>query len=58
MKERIKQLIEEYKEAVVELIEAGNTAIDEGNEFETTKIGISIYNFEVFIEDLEELLEL
>jgi len=58
MKERIKELIEEYKEAIEDLREEGKTAIDEGNEFEVTKFGMSIYNFGVFIEDLEELLTL
>lgn len=58
MKERIKQLIEEYKEAIVELREEGKTALDEGNEFEITKLGMGIYNFEVFIGELEELLKL
>lgn len=58
MEERIKELIREYKGAIELLREGEKTALDEGNEFEVTKLGMSILNFEVFIEDLEELLTL
>ena len=58
MEERIKQLIEEFKESIVVLREARKTALDEGNEFEITKLSMSIHSFEGFIEDLEESLKL
>ena len=58
MKERIKELIEEYKEVLEFLRERWKAALDEGNEFEMQKFDLSARYFEWIIKDLEELLTL
>jgi len=58
MEERIKELIEEYKEAIEILRVLGETAIDERNESEMARLDLSARYLEAVIRDLEELLTL
>lgn len=58
MKERIKELIEEYKGILETLREKEDIAIDEWDKSEMDRLNLSVRYFEIIIRDLEELLTL